>query len=194
MVIGRQGYHGLFRYRRGTMSDTLFLNSTYEPMSVIPLSVISWQRAMKLLFLERVKVLAHYDDWTVHSQKCAFPVPALVITTEYFDFKKSIRYSKHNVYLRDLYQCQYCGDTFDPSALTIDHVIPRAMGGKTTWENVVAACKDCNSEKADKMEMSPLRDPFRPDARQMMFAMRNKPYTAKHPSWKEYLEPYRKIA
>lgn len=176
------------------MSDTLVLNATYEPMSVIPLSVISWQRAMKLLFLDRVKVLSHYDDWVVHSQKLAMPVPALVITTEYFNFKKAIRYSKHNVYLRDLYQCQYCADTFDPSDLTIDHVVPRAMGGKTQWENVVAACKDCNEQKADKMEMRPLRDPFKPDAHAMMYAMRDKPYTVKHPSWAEYLAPYRKIA
>ena len=175
------------------MSDVLVLNATYEPMSVIPLSVISWQRAMKLIWLERVRVLSHYDDWVVHSQKLAFPVPALIITTEYFNFKKAIRYSKSNVFLRDLYQCQYCGDTFDPSHLTIDHVRPKALGGKTSWENCVSACKDCNEHKSDQTLMRPLREAFRPDARSMMYAMRDKPYTAKHKSWVEYLEPYRKI-
>lgn len=175
------------------MSDVLVLNASYAPISVIPLSIISWQRAMKLIFLERVKVLEHYDDWVVHSQKQAFPVPALVITTEYFDFKKAIRYSKANVFLRDLYQCQYCGDTFDPKALTIDHVVPRAMGGKTNWENVASACKECNELKADKMDMRPMREPHKPDAHQMMYAMRDRPLTINHPSWEEYVSPYRKV-
>lgn len=149
---------------------------------------------MKLLYLDKINVLHHYDNWAIHSQSLVIPVPSVAITTEYFDFKKQIRYSKANIYLRDLYQCQYCGDTFDQNQLTIDHVIPRAAGGKTAWDNCVAACKDCNETKADKMHMSPLRDPFRPDARGMMFAMRDKPLTVKHPSWIEYLEPYRKIA
>jgi len=175
------------------MTDTLVLNATYEPISVVPLSVITWQRAMKLICLERVKVLAHYDDWVVHSQKLAYPVPALIITTEYFNFKKAIRYSKDNIFLRDLYQCQYCSETFDKSELTIDHVRPRAMGGKTSWDNCATACKVCNEQKADRMEMVPIREPFKPDPHQMMFAMRDKPYVVKHKSWIEYLSQYRTV-
>jgi len=175
------------------MTDCLVLNASYEPMSVIPLSAISWQRVMKLLVLDRVKTIAHYDDWVVHSQKLAFPVPALVITTEYFDFKKAVRYSKDNIFLRDLYQCQYCSDTFEKGELTIDHVRPRALGGKTSWENCATACKMCNEQKADRMEMHPIREPYKPDPHQMMFAMRDKPLMIKHPSWAKYLEPYRKV-
>lgn len=165
-----------------------------QPLSVIPLSIITWQNCMKLLYLDKIKVLHHYDNWAVHSQKTAWPVPAVAITNEYFDFKKQIRYSKANVYLRDLYQCQYCGDTFAQNQLTIDHVVPRCLGGKTEWTNVVAACRDCNAEKADEQIMSPMRDPFKPDAHSMMYAMRNESVHLKHPSWGEYLEPYRKIA
>lgn len=164
------------------------------PLSVIPLSIISWQNCMKLLYLDKIRVLHHYDNWAIHSQKLAIPVPAVAITTEYFDFKKQIRYSKSNIYLRDLYQCQYCGDTFDQCDLTIDHVIPRALGGKTSWINCCSACKPCNSEKADKTFMKPLRPPYKPDTHSMMYSMRNKPFSIKHPSWREYIEPYRKIA
>lgn len=180
--------------RRCVISDTLVLNSTFEPLSVIPLSIIPWQRAVKLLFLDRVKVLQHYEDWSVHSQKLILPVPAVVMTTEYFNFKKQIRYSKANIFLRDLYQCQYCADTFDVKDLTIDHVVPRAAGGKTSWENCVSSCIECNSKKGALRNMRPLREPHKPDAHSMMFKMKDRPFTIKHPSWAEYLAPYRKIA
>lgn len=176
------------------MSDTLILNATYEPMSVIPLSIIRWQDTMKLMYLDKIKVLHHYDDWVVHSQKTVWRVPSVAITVEYFNFTKHIRYSKANVFLRDLYQCQYCGDTFHPNQLTIDHVIPRAQGGKTEWENVVAACADCNEKKADHTHWTPLRDPYKPDARAMNMKLKDKVFTCKCDTWKEYLEPYRKIA
>jgi len=174
------------------MSDTLILNASYEPLSVLPLSTIPWQRTMKLLVLDRISVLAHYDDWIVRSQKLAMPVPALAITKEYFDFKKAVRYSKSNIYLRDLYTCQYCGDTFDKKDLTIDHVIPRSHGGKTTWDNCVAACNDCNLAKGNKMVMKPLRQPFKPDPHYMAFTMKDKVVKIKHPSWEEFLTPYHK--
>lgn len=173
--------------------DCLVLNSSYEPLSVIPLSIISWQRAIKLIWLERVHVLENYQDRHIHSQKLVMPVPAVVMTNEYFNFKKAIRYSKSNVFLRDLYQCQYCCETFEQKDLTIDHVIPRALGGKTSWENCVTACNACNAEKADRTDMSPKRPGFKPDMHSMAFNMRDKPVYIQHPSWEQYLEPYRKV-
>jgi len=175
------------------MSDTLILNSSMAPLSVIPLSITPWQNAMKLLYLGKIKVLHHYDDWAIHSQHMAIPVPAVAITTEFFDFKKKIRYSKSNVFLRDLYQCQYCRDTFDSNDLTIDHVVPRALGGKTSWTNCATACEDCNTKKADKTHMKPFREPFQPDSYSMMYAMKDSPIRIRHNSWAEYLKPYRKI-
>ena len=144
------------------MSDTLLLNSNFEPISILPLSVISWQHAIKLMFLDRVEVIEEYPSWVIRSEHLAINVPSICVTKEYFNFKKGVKFSRQNLYLRDLYQCLYCNDTFIPKELTIDHVIPRASGGKTNWENTVTACKPCNHKKGTKL-WKPTRMPFKPD-------------------------------
>ena len=133
------------------MSDCLLLNSNYEPISILPLSVIGWQHALKLYFLDRVTILESYEDWVIRSEYLAINVPSVLVTKEYFDNKKHVKFSRANMYLRDLYQCQYCGDTFNGDDLTIDHVLPRASGGKTNWDNCTTACKACNFKKGHKL-------------------------------------------
>ncbi|MGZ0188192.1 MAG: HNH endonuclease, partial [Alphaproteobacteria bacterium] len=59
-------------------------------------------------------------------------------------------FTRFNVFLRDRFHCAYCGNRFQPSDLTFDHVLPRSRGGRTSWENVVAACSCCNLAKADR--------------------------------------------
>ena len=95
------------------MSHTLLLNKDYTPISVLPLSVIHWQHAIKLMYLGRIQVIETYADWIVHSEKLALNVPSVAITLEYFNFKRRVNFTRYNMYLRDLYQCQYCLDTFD---------------------------------------------------------------------------------
>ena len=107
------------------MSHTLLLNSDFNPISVLPLSVIGWQHAIKLMFLDRITVIEEYQDWHIHSEKLSINVPSVAVTKEYFHFKKSAKFSRNNLYLRDMFQCQYCLDTFNHVDLTIDHVIDR---------------------------------------------------------------------
>jgi 5-methylcytosine-specific restriction endonuclease McrA len=168
------------------MSATLILNANWQPLSWLPLSVINWQQAIKLQFMERIEIIEYYDDWVVHSPSITLMVPALAITKDYHAFKKGIRFSRQNMYLRDLYQCQYCSDTFDHQELTIDHVIPRAKGGKTNWENCVAACVPCNQKKKDNYQ-KPLREPFKPDYWQLSSRRKGHTMDIKHPSWIPYL-------
>lgn len=144
------------------MSTTLLLNQSYEPVSVLPLSVIDWQHALKLYFLDRVTILESYPDWVIHSEHLSINVPSVCVTKEYFHYKKSVKFSRSNLYLRDLYTCQYCGDVFDHRELTIDHVIPRMAGGKTNFENTVTSCKPCNHRKGSKL-IKPLNEPYKPD-------------------------------
>ena len=73
------------------MSDTLILNANWQPLSWLPLSVIGWQQAMKLQFMDKIKVIEHYDDWSVHSPGKSWPVPALAITKDYHADRKSTR-------------------------------------------------------------------------------------------------------
>jgi len=64
---------------------------------------------------------------------------------------KTVKYSRRNIYQRDKNTCQYCGKKIDRKNLTLDHIVPKSKGGKSSWTNVVASCVWCNSEKGDKL-------------------------------------------
>jgi 5-methylcytosine-specific restriction endonuclease McrA len=127
------------------MERVLLLNATYEP-----LRVISWKRAISLLTLDKVEVLETYDR-EVRSVTLAIRLPAVVRLLNLVRFRKhTIRFSRENIYIRDRYKCQYCGGKKDACDLTYDHVIPKAMGGKTAWENIVTCCLPCNKKKGGR--------------------------------------------
>ena len=65
--------------------------------------------------------------------------------------KKEVKFTRHNIFERDKNTCQYCGEVFERKDLNLDHVIPRSKGGPHTWENVVAACRRCNTRKEDRL-------------------------------------------
>ena len=169
------------------MSDCLVLNGNYQPLSVLPLSLISWQSAIKLCYLDRVKVVDEYQDWQVHSPNMEFNVPAVVALNDYFPIQKTIRFARHNMYLRDMFQCQYCADIFNPKELTIDHIIPISKGGKTSWENCTTACMSCNVKKGDKTNVRPLNTPYKPDYYNLATLRRKMPFKIKHPKWLQYI-------
>ncbi len=103
-------------------------------------------------------------------------------------YKKGVRFSRKNLYLRDLYQCQYCADTFDAGDLTIDHVVPVSKGGKTEWTNCVAACGDCNFKKGNKM-VQPRRMPFKPEVWHLINNnIEHLNFQIKHESWRPYID------
>jgi len=169
------------------MSDTLLLNSNYEPISILPLSVIDWQHAIKLMYLGKVRILETYPDWIIRSERVTINVPSVCVTTDYFHYKKNVKFSRYNMYLRDLFQCQYCQEVFDFEDLTIDHVNPRANGGKTVWDNCVTACKPCNHSKGDKKNIRPLNMPYKPDYYALVKKWKDMPFTVKQESWNQYL-------
>lgn len=82
-----------------------------------------------------------------------FPIekPEIIIIKDYGGVPfKQVHFTKRNVFKRDSYVCQYCGEAFTSTELTIDHVIPRSRGGANTWENCVSACERCNAYKGDR--------------------------------------------
>jgi 5-methylcytosine-specific restriction endonuclease McrA len=168
------------------MHQTLLLNADHNPISILPLSVVTWQHAIKLFFLDRVTVLETYPGQVIRSEHLTLEIPSVCVTKEYFDYKRNIKFSKSNVYLRDLYQCQYCSDTFDTKDLTLDHVIPKSAGGKTNFENIVSACKPCNYKKGSKLQ-KPLRTPFKPDYYSLISQWKNTPVRIHHEGWYKYL-------
>lgn len=121
---------------------TLVLSQSYEPVTVIP-----WQRAITLLSLGKVEVLEEYAA-DIRSTTFVLRVPAVVRLLRAFrKFRKPVKFSRVNIYARDGYSCQYCGQSRPLSELTYDHVVPRHQGGKTEWTNIVTACQGCNLSK-----------------------------------------------
>jgi 5-methylcytosine-specific restriction endonuclease McrA len=175
------------------MSDTLLLNANYEPISVLPLSVIDYQHAIKLMFLGRVTVLETYPNWILHSEKLALNVPSVCVTKDYFKHKHKVKFSRYNMYLRDLFKCQYCEEIFDFDELTIDHVVPRSAGGKTTWENSVTACKSCNHGKGSRL-IKPKTMPYAPDYYSLVNKWKQTDFKVRQESWNQYLGVNKKVA
>jgi 5-methylcytosine-specific restriction endonuclease McrA len=166
--------------------NCLLLNVNYEPISILPLSIINWQHAIKLHFLGRITILEEYEHLVARSSHVTIHYPAVAITHSYFNKNRHVRFSRSNVYLRDLYQCQYCMDTFEAKELTLDHVIPKANGGVINWENAVTACKACNHKKGTKL-WKPARMPYKPDYYHLWNKWKHRPVHIEHPSWYQYL-------
>ncbi|MEZ5888258.1 MAG: HNH endonuclease [Paracoccaceae bacterium] len=165
----------------------LVLNADFRPLSYFPLSLWPWQEAIKAVFLDRVTILAEYEQM-VHSQRVAFRIPSVVVLKEYVRPQKRVAFTRFNLFLRDEFCCQYCGSKGD---LTFDHVLPRSRGGVTSWENVVAACSPCNLRKGNKsLKQSGLhlrRPPHRPTAEEMQQVGRRFPPNYLHDSWMDFL-------
>ncbi|WBU51917.1 HNH endonuclease [Paracoccus sp. SCSIO 75233] len=165
----------------------LVLNADYRPLSYYPLSLWPWQEAIKAVFLERVSVIAEYDSF-VHSQRQAFRIPSVVVLKDFVKPQKRVAFTRFNLFLRDGFECQYCGSRGD---LTFDHVIPRSRGGVTSWENVVAACSPCNLRKANRsLRHSGLklrREPGQPTPEEMHSVGRRFPPNHLHESWIDFL-------
>jgi 5-methylcytosine-specific restriction endonuclease McrA len=163
------------------------LNADGAPVSWLPLSIISWEEAVKYIVLEKATVLDFYEDWIVHSANWETQVPAVMILREYEKRKTAVRYSKHNVFLRDGYTCQYCGDDVSRKTATLDHVMPVSHGGKTTFENTVCACATCNANKGNDKKIVPKYKPAKPTYFQLVDKRKKMQWDIQHPSWANYL-------
>ena len=170
------------------MSSCLILNADASPISLLPLSSISWEEAIRYLVTDKAIVLEWYEDWIVHSEKWETKVPAVMILKEYQKKKTAIRFSKHNVFLRDGYECQYCGDDVSRKTATLDHVLPTSHGGKTTFENCCTACGDCNANKGNNKKIVPKIKPYKPTYFQLAEKRKRMKWELPHPGWAAYLE------
>jgi 5-methylcytosine-specific restriction endonuclease McrA len=185
-------YFTQFEREEPKISDTLVLTPDYTPMTFLPLSTISWQTSVRLMYLDRVTPIHYYEDWFVKGASASYQIPAVVVTREWFKGRKQgMRFSRGNLYIRDLYTCQFCGESFTAKDLTIDHVNPRSKGGKTSWTNCATACKDCNAKKGNQY-WRPIREPQAPDYWSLVNARRKVAFKAPHDSWYQYILPKEK--
>ena len=169
------------------MQSTLVLNADCLPVSVVPLSTVAWQDAIRIIWLGRVDVLEEYDLWVVRSPSVQMRMPSIIRLKEMQHHNGKVEFSRHNIILRDDYTCQYCTNAFTFDDLTFDHVVPRRDGGKTTWTNIVSACHSCNQKKAHHRKMKPIREPVHPTYWQLAANRRKRPITVPHAVWADYL-------
>lgn len=153
-----------------------------------PYRVISWQRAIVLSYLGKVEVLEEYDE-PIRSPSITLRTPAVVrLTKASVSNKHKLRFSRMNVFLRDGFRCQYCGDRKSMDELNYDHVLPRVRGGTTVWENIVTACYGCNDRKGsrtpDEAGMTLLRQPAKPSSLPLAPVIR--PGTTVPDVWRNY--------
>ena len=169
------------------MSATLILNADAIPVSLLPLSVISWEESIRYLVTDKATVLEWYDDWVVRSEKWSTNVPAVMILKEYQKKKTGVRFSKQNVFLRDGHLCQYCGDDVNRRTATLDHILPTSLGGKTTWENTCCSCAPCNANKGNDKKIVPKARPYKPTYFQLAEKRKKLGWDLPHPSWENYI-------
>jgi 5-methylcytosine-specific restriction endonuclease McrA len=171
-------------------SPVLVLNADFRPLSYFPLSLWSWQEAIKAVFLDRVNVVSEYDR-EIHSPTRTVRLPSVISLKEYAPTMRRPAFTRFNLFLRDHFTCQFCGERFPTQDLTFDHVVPRSRGGKTSWENVVAACGACNLRKANRTpyeaSMPLIRDPYQPSSHHLQNHGRHFPPNYLHESWRDFL-------
>lgn len=158
-------------------AQCLVLNRSFQPIHVTTL-----RRAFTLLYLGVAQAidekfqLFDFHSWSelsveqnesIGTSSRRIRIPWVIVLVAFDRFPRTkVRFSRHNIFLRDENTCQYCARTLPRSELNLDHVVPRAQGGATTWENVVCSCVACNLKKGgrtpEQANMKLLRKPFRP--------------------------------
>ena len=165
----------------------LILNADYQPLSYFPLSLWSWQDAVKAVFLDRVNVVDFYEQ-CVRSASFEMQIPSVVALKDYVQQNRTPAFTRFNLFLRDGFACVYCGSGDD---LTFDHLIPRRLGGQTSWTNIVAACSACNLKKGGRLpkeaHMQPRTSPYEPSMHQLQAQGRRFPPNHLHETWLDYL-------
>lgn len=145
-----------------SIDTVIVLSAGYEFMGLV-----SWQRAMLLLFNGKVEVVKD-SDRVVRTVSRTFRVPAVIRLLKFIRkmYRREVPFSRKNIMIRDSFVCQYCGREHAPADLTLDHVIPKVQGGTNEWSNVVACCRNCNVHKGGRTprqaNMSLVRKPVKP--------------------------------
>src|SRR5918994_1627110 len=142
---------------------TLILNRNWQPVNVATVArslVLLWNEAARVVDTETYRLFT-WADWSrivprdgdifIQAVRLRLRVPEVIVLAEYDRLPSAaVSFSRRNVFKRDHWTCQYCGERPGGEELTIDHVVPRSQGGTSTWDNCVLSCIDCNKRKADR--------------------------------------------
>ena len=160
----------------------LVLNQDFSPLALCHVN-----RAFLLIFNAKAELVSESKSQVLRSISKSFPYPSVIKLNSYVSLPyRSVILNRHNIFKRDQYKCQYCGQTQD---LTLDHLIPRSRGGKSIWTNLVTACLSCNAKKGDKLiSESDLIHHKKPVKPSFIMFLKNLNHQ-KQNEWAPFLEP-----
>jgi len=158
---------------------TLVLNRNWQPVGVATVArslVKVWNDTARIVnpddyqqytWSDWARLVPHENEPAIRTQSSRLRVPEVIVLTSYDRVPSNkVTFSRRNIFKRDRFTCQYCGQQPVSEELTIDHVVPRSRGGLSSWTNCVLACVDCNTRKAnrtpDQARMPLLQKPTRP--------------------------------
>ena len=130
----------------GSSGRVLVLNASYEPINVCTV-----RRAAVLILKNRAEILEE-GDWALHAESFTLARPVVIRLLAYVRIPRDAhrrKITRRAVFARDRWTCQYCGH--ERGNLTVDHVVPRSKGGRSTWDNIVTCCAPCNRRKGDRL-------------------------------------------
>ncbi|HAV14295.1 MAG TPA: HNH endonuclease [Opitutae bacterium] len=192
----------------GLKYRVLVLNRLWQAVNIVGV-----QRTFSLLLQDHAQVIYTGDEsfqvmdstkWLAHSMenepaddeafiqtvRMRIRVPKIVLLRDYSQLPvQEVRFSRESLFERDSHKCQYCGNNFDEAQLNMDHVIPRDRGGRTSWENIVTSCIQCNTHKANRLphqaNMHLIRKPERPKWRPFISSLIGQDYD---PDWDNFIK------
>lgn len=184
-------------------AEVLLLNKSWRPVTVS-----SIERAFGLLVTGSAKALDEeyrlldYESWsslsadlnkheTIRTPSKVLRIPRILVLQVYDKLPdRRIRFSRNNVYSRDNFVCQYCGEKFSRDKINLDHVIPRCSGGRTVWENVVCSCIRCNVKKGgrtpEEAGMGLLKKPRQPTWADLNTSLEGR---VRYKEWLPFIDP-----
>lgn len=191
-------------------SNVLVLNKHYAAIRIV-----SARRAMVLLFKELAEIISvenstyqayDFDSWRqiselrskyerehhdwIHCVRFDLAVPRIIRLLFYDRLPRTqVKFTRRNIYARDRNRCQYCGKKFPTNELSLDHVLPRSLGGGASWTNIVCCCVKCNVRKGGRLPeqagMKLISEPVKPKRSPVVTLHLN---SEKYASWKQFLD------
>lgn len=161
--------------------EVLILNQNYEPLSVTEV-----KKAFIISYLGKAQIVETYRGIKLNTVNKSYPVPSIVRLRSYVRIsRRRLSPTRKNILKRDGYRCQYCGTKIGP--MTVDHIIPKTMGGRETWENLVCACVKCNTRKGNRSLKEAHFELIRVPRKPHFFYLLHNIVKAPDPSWRPYL-------
>lgn len=173
--------------------QTLVLKKDYTPFSLFPLSTIMASKAFSRVLNGTSEIVANYDiEIKTNNPNAQYFWPSVIRSLDPINkvYRDTPALTDEYLFYRDHAICQYCDKSLTVDEVTFEHVVPSSRGGTTTWDNIVAACTSCNSEKGDSLPKGrwvPRQKPWIPTMWDLIKLRKKYPIYLHHESWADWI-------